>query len=87
MAANKKLVASWLILLTMATAQIGEKVYVSRTRELTTIEGQLTGIQTTLDKMDKTLDKNQDRLVNILEEQAKVRAELEDLKGHVRQGN
>ena len=84
MAANKKMVASWLILLSMATAQLGEKVYIERTAELAVVEQQLSTIQSTLDKMDKTLDKNADKLLQILEEQARVRAELEILKKRAR---
>lgn len=84
MAANKKMVGAWLILLSLATAQIGEKVYIDRTAELTKVTEQLTAIQKTLEKMDSTLDNNSDKLTKVLEEQARVRAELDMIKSRVK---
>lgn len=48
--------------------------------EQTRVEVKLEAIQETLKKMDTTLDKNTDKLIAILEEQARVKAELEALR-------
>lgn len=77
LAANKKVVGAWLVLLSMSVATIGDKVYVQRTAELAVVENQLKNIQTTLDKMDKTLEANRHDLQLLLIEQARVRTELE----------
>lgn len=76
LAANKKVVGSWLVALTMSVGAIGDKVYVERTAELAVIQSQLTTIQKTLDKMDVTLEKNGTMLQSLLVEQARVQTEL-----------
>lgn len=77
LAANKKVVGSWLVALTMAVGAIGDKVYVDRTAELAVIQTKLEQIQKTLDKMNGTLDANNALIRDVLVEQGKVRAELE----------
>lgn len=76
-AGNKKIVAAWLILLSLATAQVGEKVFIDRTRELAIVETNMQNIQKTLDKMDSTLEKNAEKLDNLLRETYRISAELE----------
>lgn len=76
LADHKKLVGSWLVLLTFGFAQMGEKVYVQRTKELAVVETQLEQIIDQLKKMDAKLDVNGERLLSITVEQARVRAEL-----------
>jgi hypothetical protein len=77
LAANKKVVGSWLVALTMAVGAIGDKVYVDRTAELAVIETKLDQIQKTLDNMNHTLETNNILIRDILVEQGKVRTELE----------
>ena len=81
---NKAFLAAWLLTLTMATGTIGDKVYVSRTEEITRISTQLDSIKETLKKMDATLDRNSEKLTTILEEQARVKSELDAIKRRVR---
>jgi hypothetical protein len=77
LAANKKVVGSWLVALTMSVGAIGDKVYVERTAELAVIETKLEQIQKSLDKMGVTLDTNNLLIRDVLVEQVKVRTELE----------
>ncbi len=80
LANQKKLVGGWLIMLTLALGQMGEKVYVQRTKELATVETQVGALQATvmgqLEKMDVKLDANGEKLQTIIIEQARVRQEL-----------
>ncbi len=76
LANQKKIVGGWLVLLTLALGQVGEKVYVDRTREITVIQTELDQIQTQLRRMEGKLDVNGERLENIIIEQARVRQEL-----------
>lgn len=57
----------------------GSHVSSNRVQEAVVSE-KLTKIELTLEKMDRTLDKNTEKLIAILEEQARVKAELENLR-------
>ena len=78
LAAHKQIVGAWLLLLTLAVANIADKVYVERTAELAVIEIKIDHIQRTLDKMDITLEKNAENLTRLIVEQARVAAELKN---------
>lgn len=75
-AEHRRVVGSWLVVLTLAVGQLGEKVYVSRTRELAVAETQLSQVLEQLKRMDAKLDQNGERLLAILVEQARVKQEL-----------
>lgn len=77
LAANKKVVGGWLLLLTLATAQVGEKVYVGRTEEMTALKAKVEAIQDSLDRIDSTLNRNSEKLDALLRETVQVKAELE----------
>jgi uncharacterized coiled-coil protein SlyX len=76
MVANKKALATWLVLLTTAVGIIGDKVYVERTRELTTVEMKLEAIQNTVNRMDATVERNAQKLDALLAETLRVQADL-----------
>lgn len=74
--ANKKVVGSWLLLLSVATAQIGEKVFIDRTRELAIVETKVDNIKESLGKIEEQLKSNSDKLDQLLEDNITVKAEL-----------
>lgn len=76
-AANKKLLISWLAILSLATAQIGEKVFVESSVELAVVESQLAAIKETLRNMEASLERNAEKLDKLLVEQARLRAEMD----------
>jgi hypothetical protein len=75
--ANKKILGAWLILLSGAVAQIGEKVYIERTIELNSVEVKLDSIQSTLTDVKLQIQANSNKLDEIKLEQAKQRTELD----------
>lgn len=75
-AANKKIVGAWLILLSLATAEIGDKVYVRGGEEMAILKTRLEEMQKTLDKIDKMQDVNNTLLQQLLVEQTRVATEL-----------
>ncbi len=76
MAANKKLVGSWLVMLTVTVGAIGDKVYVQRTAELAIVETKLDNIRDTVDEIKKVTEENRKMLGDIKVEQARVQAQL-----------
>ncbi len=77
MAANKKVVGGWLVLLTMSLGAVADKVYVERTAELAVLETKLDSVQTTVNEIKATTKENSVMLQQLLVEQTRVRAELE----------
>jgi hypothetical protein len=73
---NKKLLFGWLSLLTLSMVTMGDKVYVDRTKELAIVETKLDAIKETVDKMDNTLEVNHHLILEMMQDQAGVKAEL-----------
>jgi hypothetical protein len=74
---NKKLLLGWLVLLSSGLVVVGDTVYVARTRQLSAMETKLEYIKDAVDKIDGKLDAQQRTLLDLVREQEKVRAELE----------
>jgi hypothetical protein len=74
---HKRIVGGWLVLLSLGLVQVGEKVYVERTAEIAVLHSQLSDIQATLSRMDRTLELNSEKLNELLVDSARLRAELE----------
>jgi len=75
---NRTFLAGWLILLTTGLATVGSKVYIGRSVEIAELQMKLDVINTTLLKMDRTLESNAAMLTAILVEQGRVQQELRD---------
>lgn len=77
MVANKKLLASWLILLTAVAGMTGDQVFRTEPQKSLTINNKLDNIQGTLEELKTQAESNSKKLQYILIEQAKVRTELD----------
>ena len=63
MVGNKKVLGGWMVLLSLATAEIGSKVYVGRTAEIGDIKGNIAVVETKIDSLNKTLEKIDNQLL------------------------
>jgi len=71
-----KILLLWLGVLTWGVIQTGEKVFIERTAEITRVETKVDMMLERLNSIDKKLDKNAERLMAIIGEQAAVREQL-----------
>lgn len=81
MVANKKLLASWLVLLTAVVGMTGDRVFITEPRNALTVTMKLDGIRQTLDELKVSTQSMQNTLEEIKIEQAKVRTELDIRNG------
>ncbi len=77
MVANKKLLASWLILLSAIVGMTGDRVFRTEPRDALTISMKLDNIQKSLDNINSSTQEVKNKLEEIKLEQAKVRTELD----------
>jgi hypothetical protein len=84
MVANKKIVGAWLVLLSFATVQIGESVYISGAVERSVlaveraeVKKDLSSIQQTLDRIEKKQIEQGLKLDGLVIESNRVRVELD----------
>ncbi len=76
MVANKKILGAWMVALSLGVGTLGEKVFVSRTEEITEIKGNIKVILETTSEMKLQLGENSKKLDKILAEQSRVEIEL-----------
>ncbi len=76
MVANKKILGAWMVALSLGVGTVGEKVFVSRTEELTEIKGDVRRILEVSEEMKAQLKVNGEKLDKIVSEQTRVEIEL-----------
>lgn len=74
---NKKLLAGWLLLLTLAGVQTGKTVYVTQATQSAVTTQKVIDIKDSLDRVEQHLSRQDQKLDKLLEETVRVRTELE----------
>jgi hypothetical protein len=82
MVANKKLLASWLVLLSVTAGMTGDKVFRTDPKDAITISNKLDSIQEALTDLKKITSETNAKIDEIRIEQAKVRTELDIRNEH-----
>lgn len=76
-AANKKVVGSWLVLITVSLAAIGDRVFIKDAVKNATVVEKLDNMQTTLDRIENQMEAQGATLSDLRDESVRVRTELD----------